>query len=273
MNNTFELKRFSLVFKKLLFERSIMLYGSFTLVALFTWFIYHTTIGVHFNISSFQMYEMQAFAIGLNLGGIYWVATGFNYFAHKEEGYNYLTLPASHFEKWLSVLLLLFVFFVFYCLFFRVLDTLYINYLKNHLNLPQDSYANKMYFYRHVEPLSFWGNTSVSMMAPYSIFIYMTGLMAIGGLYFNKTALIKTIFASIGLFILFHYFHYFIAEKIFQTEVKIIPFMMPTIILNKGNEVTYLPQPILLIYSVLFTIVLPISFWLIALIRLREKEF
>jgi hypothetical protein len=271
MNNTFELKRFGLVFKKLLFERSLMLYGSFILVALFTWFIYHVTRDTHLDVDAFQMYEMQAFAIGLNLGGIFWVATGFNYFANKEEGYNYLMLPASHFEKWLSVVLLLGMFFAFYCLFFRVLDTLYINYLGSHMD---SSYAAdaRMYFYRSQEPLSFWENTRVSLKPAYSIFFYMTGLMAIGALYFNKTALIKTVFVAVGLFVFFNYLNYVIEETIFQTDVKNVPFLWNTIFLNYGSEVVHLPQPMWFIYTIFFSIVLPTIFWLIALIRMREKE-
>jgi hypothetical protein len=272
MNNTFELKRFSLVFKKLLFERSLMLYGSFILVALFTWFIYYATHGVYLDIPSFQMVQMQAFGIGLNLGGIYWVSTGFNYFSSKEEGCNYLILPASYFEKWLSVVLLLGVFMLFYCLFFRILDTLFINYLHNHL---ENSYSSpeKLSFYNAAKALSFGNNnTQVSLRFPYFIFFNVTALMAIGGLYFNKMALIKTVFASIGLYILLYYFSYITAKILFQTRIGLPDFYFGRIILDKTNEFLTLPQPILFYYSVFFSFILPIIFWLIALIRLREKE-
>ncbi len=275
MNNTFELKRFSLVFKKLLFERSLMLYGSFILVALFTWFIYYATHEVYLDALSFQMNRMQAFAIGLNLGGIYWVSTGFNYFSNKEEGYNYLILPASYFEKWLSVVLLLGVFMLFYCLFFRILDTLFINYLRNHLVDPFIS-ADKMHFLYSVKPLSFWkDNSEMSLPFPnftFLTFFNITALMAIGSLYFNKMALIKTLFASIGLYVLLYYLSFIIGKILFQTPITSASFYFPRIVLNKTEELLLLPQPMLFYYSVFFSFILPIIFWLIALIRLREKE-
>jgi hypothetical protein len=248
-----------------------MLYGSFILVALFTWYIYHATHESFLDTDSFQMNRMQAFAIGLNLGGIYWVATGFNYFANKEEGYNYLTLPASAFEKWLSVVLLLVAFLVLHCLFFRILDMSYVNYLRNHLDFSSNTDA-KMRFFTSAQPLSFWENTRVSLKVAFNTFFTITGLMAIGALYFNKTALIKTVFASIGLYLLFYYFNYTVAKTIFQTDVRIIPFISTSIMLNNGKESVFLPQPMFFIYSIFFSIILPIIFWLIALIRLREKE-
>ena len=275
MNNTFELKRFNLVFKKLLFERSLMLYGSFILVALFTWFIYYATHETYLDALSFQMNRMQAFAIGLNLGGIYWVSTGFNYFSNKEEGYNYLILPASYFEKWLSVVLLLVVFFLFYCLFFRILDTLFINYLRQHLVDPFIS-ADKMHFLYSVKPLSFWkDNSQMSLPFPnlgFLTFFNITALMAIGSLYFNKMALIKTLFSSIGLYILLYYLSFIIGKILFQTHVRPLPFNLGTMFLSITNEVIILPHPMFLIYNVFFSFILPIIFWLIALIRLREKE-
>jgi hypothetical protein len=275
MNNTFELKRFNLVFKKLIFERSLMLYGSFILVALFTGYIYYATHEVYLDALSFQMNRMQAFAIGLSLGGIYWVSTGFNYFSNKEEGYNYLILPASYFEKWLSVMLLLGVFMLFYCLFFRILDMLFINYLRQHLVDPFIS-TDKMYFLYSAKPLSFWNdNTEMSLPFPnftFLTFFNITALMAIGSLYFNKMALIKTLFASIGLYILLYYLSFIIGKILFQTPITSASFYFPRIVVNKTEELLLLPQPMLFYYSVFFSFILPIIFWLIALIRLREKE-
>jgi hypothetical protein len=284
MNNTFELNRFGLVFKKLLFERSLMLFGSLILVLLFTLLVYSltNTINVNtfsratnnlndFHLRDFQMAQTESFSVGLILGGIYWVFVGFNYFSNKEEGYNYLLLPASYFEKWLSVVFLFGLFIVLFSLFFRILDIGYIQYLNNSLTDVANVEA-KTQFFTHVKTFSFWRNVGKNLMYPYFIFFNITGLMAIGTLYFNKTAVIKTVFIAICLEVLFRQINYSVAKNLFQLDIRAPRFYWGNFIVENTYEFISFPHSTELIYAFTFSVILPIILWLIALIRLREKE-
>lgn len=268
MNNTFEPKRFGLLFKKLLFERSLHLCGSFILVALFTWFLYNATSGgLELGVI---MPSVEAFGIGLSLGGIYWVSAGFSYFSNNTEGYGYLMLPASHFEKWLCNILLLGLFLVCYCIFFRILDASYMAHFRNNLNPashPND--YQKMYDSAYV--LSFWNEKRVDLQLTYFTFFNITGAMAVGALYFNKMALVKTMFISIGVFLGLNLLNGQFADAIFQLDMHSYPLWQSVKVYGTYDFIER-PEHIDTIYTIGFNYLLPLVLWLIALIRLREKE-
>jgi hypothetical protein len=266
MNNTFELKRFGLVFKKLIFERALHLIGSFILVALFTWYIYRMTTGN--TREGMLMPQLEAFGIGLVLGGIYWTFTAFSYFSNKTEGSNYLLLPASHLEKWLCGVLTLTLFMVVFCLFFRGLDAFYMAKFRENLN-STDYPFNYDRLYNSAKVMDFWGNNALHFL--YFVFFNLTATMAVGALYFNKVALIKTIFASIGLFFFFTFLNAQITKTLFHENINPI-LVWQQVILTEKSEIIQLSPPISMAYFVGFHYILPIGLWLIALVRLREKE-
>jgi hypothetical protein len=267
MNNTFELKRFGWVFKKLIFERSLHLVGSFTLVALFTWFLYSVTGRVYDGEAVTPAQE--SFGIGLTFGGIYWVFTSFSYFSNNTEGYSYLMLPASYLEKWLSSVLLLGVFILLFCLYFRILDTIYL-----------DKFLEKMVSYKDYSkilatayPLSFWGETRVSLEFHYFAFFNATSAMAVGTLYFNKNAFIKTAFISLVFSIGLSFLNMKVGGMLLNEGVNVIPQeLWRSAFVSKAESYVRLPEPINTAYMIGFDYLLPVALWLIALIRLREKE-
>lgn len=265
MNNTFELKRFGFLFKKLLFERASHLVGSFILASLFTWFLFNV-IGISYN-GDIVVPPSEPFIIGLTLGGIYWIFTGFSYFSNNTEGYNYLTLPASHLEKWLSSILLLGLFMLFFCIYFRVLDTIYLDKFLTH----RVQWSDYQKILESAYPLAFWGDKRVNLEFTYFIFFNATGAMAVGSLYFNKNAFIKT--ASIGLifFVGLSLLNIKMVNTLFNEYVGQEPLWRSAII-NRADYYVQLPEPINTAYMVGFDYLLPVALWLIALIRLREKE-
>lgn len=268
MNNTFALKRFGFVFKKLLFEKRLQLCSYFILVALFTWFLYHMGGSV---TESWQNGQRNAFPIGLTLGGLTWVSFGFNYFSNKESGYTYLLMPASHVEKWLSVLVLFLTFITAFCLFFRILDTFYVNYFVSHLDPTLYPKGHpKLKAATHI--LKFWGSRSWSLEFTYFVFFNMTGAMSIGSLYFNKMAFVKTVFVSIIVFVLINTLNAQIAKALISENVSTSPMLFWRTNTSSMNDAVTLPKAIDGIYTVIFNYILPLVLWLIALIRLREKE-
>ncbi len=265
MNNTFELKRFGLLFKKLLFERALHLVGSFVLVALVTWF-FHTVMDIGYDVNN-VVPASNAFAIGLVLGGIYWVFTGFSYFSNNTEGYSYLTLPASHLEKWLSAILLLGFFMLFFCIYFRVLDTIYLHkFLADKVN-----WKNYPKILETAYPLAFWGDKRIDLEGCYSAFFNATGVMAVGSLYFNKNAFIKTTLITLVFFISLTILNMKVASALFNDSVALEPLWRSADIYSINFHVQ-LSEPINTAYMLGFDYLLPVALWLIALVRLREKE-
>lgn len=267
MNNTFELKRFGLVFKKLIFERWLHLVGSFVLATLFTWFLY-SAFGIHLTYdTNIVTPPLDAFAMGAVFGGIYWVFTGFSYFSNDTEGYSYLMLPASHFEKWLCSILLLGLFLVFFCLYFRVLDTVYLaDFLrkksgqKDYQKILESAYV-----------MGFWADKRVDLEGCYSAFFNATGVMAVGSLYFNKNAFIKTTLITLVFFVSLTILNMKVATALFNDFVALVP-LWRSADMHRIDYHVQLPEPINTAYMVGFDYLLPVALWLIALIRLREKE-
>jgi hypothetical protein len=264
MNNTFELKRFGLVFKKLLFERSLSLWGAFILFAFVTWMIFpvpNDNNVPHDWLNS----RLNQFGSLIILGGIYWVSIGLSYFSNKDEGTNYLLLPASYFEKWLSVVILFCIFSALYFTFYRALDTAYLSYYRHQLDTKSKSYWD---LYNAAQLMPFWGD---SKARSYSLFFTITGMIAIGSLYFNRMAIVKTLLLFVGFNIVFFYFHDKINDFIFQTPTS-TGLKLQSITVGVTGEIVTLPSPFLEIYSFMSDYFYAFIFWLIALVRMREKE-
>jgi hypothetical protein len=267
MNNTFELKRFGLVFKKLIFERSLWLGGFFTLVVLLTWYVYAMTSGNAEN--GHIMPQSESFTIGLVIGGILFVNTAFNYFSNQNEGYVYLLLPASFFEKWLSGLLLLTLFVVCFLFFFRTLDTIYMANFRAQLPLKNYHPDEFKRLYDSAKAMSFWG---IRLHLTYTFFLMITGITALGSLYFNNAAIVKSLLLFFCISVVLFLFNAKIADAIFDTQTR-SPFpQIYTISIKNTHQTVILPPPFFGIGRVILDYFLPAIFWLISLIRLREKE-
>jgi hypothetical protein len=267
MNNTFELKRFGLVFKKLLFERSLWLLGYFILVVLLTWYVYAVTSGNTEN--GHIMPQSESFSIGLFIGGILWTNTAFSYFSDQNEGYSYFLLPASFFEKWLCSLLLLALFVVSFLLIFRTMDTIYMANFRAKLLVENYSPDEFKRLYDSAKAMPFWGNDKHLV---YTFFLTITGIIALGSLYFNKVSIVKTLLLFIAFMVAFSLFHAKVADTIFGTHTSTFGLKMQSIKIFQTNEIIALPTPFWGIYSAFSNYFLPTIFWLIALVRMREKE-
>jgi hypothetical protein len=265
MNDIFDIKRFGLLFKKLIFERSLHIFGSFGLMMFFVWFMYHTNGSLS---EGWWNAQIQSFAMGLLLGGVYWTSVVFNHFSEKAEGYSFLTLPASHFEKWLCGVGLLCVFILSYCIFYRVLDASYVSYFRTNLNPTLKDYDKLLASYK---VMSFITDSIYNVKFAFVALLNFTGVIAIGAMYFNKMALIKSLFLGFLLVICLDYLNDLFAVMLFQADVN-PSFFWGSIWINKTNEQIELPENITPIYSIFFSFILPILLWSIALVRLKEKE-
>ncbi|MCW3106769.1 MAG: hypothetical protein JWQ09_1275, partial [Segetibacter sp.] len=120
MNDTFNIKRFGWLFKKTLFERPAHLLGLICLTLVITLLFY----AIFRYWATWDVGQNGSFIIGFIGGGTFLASFVFNYFTSNASGSSYLTLPASHFEKWLCAVLITGVIFTFtFLVFYRIIDT------------------------------------------------------------------------------------------------------------------------------------------------------
>ena len=270
MNEIFNIKRFSWLLEKMLWERILPICGTLGIAFFLTgiiYFINRPIVTEAMTTTSSSSFQEMAFTLGLTLGGGVLAGLVFAYFSESARGYGYLTLPASAFEKWLCGVLIVGVFTVLFFVFFRIIDTAFVHHF--HDTLPK-SLGDYQKMFAMVQILSF---DSWELKNTYYIYFMLTGVMAIGSLYFNKMALIKSAIGFIVVFASLHYLNQFIAALIFGERVSTLPFMYKITVLTVHFPTIFLENVPRLLLETFFLIVLPIVLWIIAFIRLREKEF
>ncbi len=264
MNNSFNAKRFQWLLKKTLLERPVQLLGCTALILAVVLILYvfcKTQMGFHAaqNIS---------FIWGFAGGGCFLASFAFSYFNSNASGSSYLTLPASHLEKWLCGIFIAGLMFpAVFVSFFRLMDTIFVGLYHNGLDPSSPSYKAQ---YAAVYLFPFDGFVANRV---YPIFIFLAGSMMLGSLYFNKLSFIKVAIAicaiSIGGFAL----NWFVATLLFGTINDAGPFDHVT--LPVGNEDGFIEpsKAVSNLYHYALAYVLPVLPWGISFIRLREKEF
>jgi hypothetical protein len=264
MSNTFSAKRFGFLFKKTLFERPMQMFG-FTGLILAIIFIMYFTIK---SLWGFEGAQVISFVWGLAGGGCFLASVVFGYFYSNASGSSYLTLPASHFEKWLCGILISGILYPFiFLLFFRLMDAGFVAIYHHSLDPGNPLYKIQ---YDSVYLFSFTGMKALKV---YPIYLLFTGVALIGSLYFNKAGFIKTAICfcvvCFGLFAV----NWIFASVIFGNIEGAFPFHGVDILVGKEVGSIELPKKMFQAYSYAADFIVPIIFWILAYIRLREKEF
>jgi hypothetical protein len=270
MNDIFNLHRFGLVFKKTLFEHPLQTFGVLGIAIVTTLLLYHpykcdsNSILVSDDTSIIMMI--------LFLSGSSLVFFLFSQFSDNAKGYNYLLLPSSYFEKWLSGFIITCVLFLgIYLVFFRLFDSYCVKTFHNALlaNAKTNSPQVVQTYLREVQIKQY---DSPDFKNIFSMFFIITGATAVGSLYFNKNAFMKIFLTLIGLIWAYIFLNSFIPEFFFKgIHIKTNPYLFGSVIIEKGGAFT-LQNEYKSSIEILFYYCLPITFWLIALIRFREKE-
>ena len=269
MNEIFNIKRFSWLLKKILLERILQICGTLGIAFFltgFTYFMNRPIIITGTTIYTSNAFQEMAFSLGLTLGGGILAGLVFAYFSESARGYGYLTLPASSFEKWLCGFLIVGVFTVLFFVFFRIIDTAFVHHFHNTLPKSSSDYQ------RMFEMVQIYSFDSWELKNTYYIYFMLIGFMAIGSLYFNKMALIKSAIGFITAFFTLYFLNQFIATLIFGERIYALPFMCEITVLPNHTTI-FLENPLRLLLESLFLFILPIALWVIVFIRLREKEF
>lgn len=264
MNNTFNLQRFWWLFKKTLLERPAQTFGLTGLILaliLMLYFISKSMIG-------FGAAQNISFLWGFAGGGCFLASFIFGYFTSNASGSSYLTLPASHFEKWLCSILIAGVLYpLIFLLFYRIMDAGYV--AVYHSSLDPDSPLYKIK-YQAVYIFPFDGRFARKV---YPVFFLFAGVALIGSLYFNKASFIKAALCfclvCFGLFAI----NWLIAKVMFGNIEAAFPFREVAIPVGKETGSVELPKNMFAIGGYAIDYVIPITLWILSYIRLREKEF
>ena len=265
MNNIFNLQRFGLLFKKTLLERPIQMFGFTGLILTLILILYAITK----TLSGFTMAQNLTFLWGL-IGGSYFIASFvFSHFSSNAIGSSYLTLPASHFEKWLCGFLVAAILYpLIFMLFFRLMDASFVSLYHSGLDPAAPFYKER---YESVNIFSFDG---IFAWKIYPLFPFAVSAMLIGSLYFEKAVLIKVslVICSlvIGVFLLNHLFAKIVLGAAVQNTW---PFHWVDMQVGKTGGNIELPERAADIAYYLLSYIFPAVLFVTSFIRLREKEF
>ena len=264
MNNTFSMPRFAQLLKKTLLERPMQLLGLSALaltVVFFTYALVKSLVG-------FVEAQDLSFILGLIGGGCFLASFVFNYFSSNAMGTSFLTLPASHFEKWLCAVFISGVLYVLvFLLFFRFIDIIFVGIYHRGLD-PQGPFYKQLYEQVQLFPYDGFAANKASTM-----FVNFAGAMLVGCLYFNKAGLIK-----VGLLIAAVWFGAYlvnlvIARAMINNVQNAMPYFFVWIKMDTGEGRIELPAKMMQIVKILIQYIIPASLWLLAFLRLKEKEF
>ncbi|HEY4111407.1 hypothetical protein [Puia sp.] len=275
MYDTFHLPRFGRLLKKTLLERPMQIFG-FTGAILLLLFIYYAI----YHLPLHQWIEVQkaAFLIGLTGGGMFLASFMFGYFSTNAQGASYLTLPASHFEKWLCVVLITGIFYpAVFLLFFRLVDVSFVVWFHDHLDTSMPNYKK---IYDTVGVFPFDGDKARDV---YCYFANYAGAMLVGSLYFNKVTFIKVALVVGGVFLSLYLVNLLIAKIVMHdvqnafpfesVDISVIKFSAGLQPISSVDRSIDLPSNTGKAIDILTRYFLPGALWIISYVRLREKEF
>lgn len=264
MNNIFDIRRFGLLLKKTLLERPVQMFG-------FTGMLLALVLILYVVAKSFiPIYAAQnlTFIWGLDGGGCFLASFVFSYFSSNATGSSYLTLPASHFEKWFCGILVVGIFYpLIFLIFFRIIDTSFVVLFHRSLDPGGPFYKQQ---YESVYLFSFNGRIAWKV---YSMYLFLSGAMLIGAFYFNKVNFIKVAIAICVLCIGGFALNWLFAELLFGNINDAGPFNHVTVPVGKEFGSIELPDTAADIFTYTLSYIFPILLWILAFIRLREKEF
>jgi len=264
MSDVFSIKRFFLLFKKIIVERPVQTLGVSALLLILSFILYVAAK----NIIGFGPAQNLTFIWGLAGGGFFLSSFMFGYFNTNANGSSYLTLPASFLEKWLCGILIAGILYpLIFLLFFHITDIAFVAAYHNSLDKTSLFYKQQ---YESVYPFDLNGRIAWKV---YALFLLLAGAMLTGTLYFNKMAFIKTgITICIAFFILFG-LNWFVASMLFCKINDAGLYNHVTLPVGKEQGVLLLPSNLEETFRYGTSYIIPVILWFLPLLRLREKEF
>lgn len=264
MNNTFNLHRFGLLLKKSLLERPVQMFGFTGLLLALVLILYV----IAKSLMGYHGAQNLTFIWGLAGGGCFMASFVFNYFSSNAIGASYLTLPASHLEKWLCGIVIAGILYPgIFLLFYRAMDTVFV-YLY-HQGLDADS----PFYKEQYESVYLFPFTGIVAGKVYPMFLFLSGAMLLGSLYFNKVGFIKTAICICVLCMGCFGLNWLFAKLLFGSISDAAPFNHVSIPVGKEEGSIELPDAAARFFDIGLKYIFTLLLWILAFARLREKEF
>lgn len=279
MNDIFNPRRFYLLLRKTLLERPIQIFGLLVLNVIGTLLLY----SILRKMGGWNAAQNLTFIWGFLFGGCYLSSTVFNYFSQSANGLSFLTLPASHFEKWLTAIIIAWVMYVIAFIgCYHVIDSISVHFYHAGLN-PSDPDYKKLV--DMVQPFDVFGNLA---RKTYLIFFISSASMLVGSLYFNKISFIKTSLLICAVLVGLYGLNWMIANQLFSHVTDAFPFSHVAIDVKQTTDPFAATETLRPRFdearleltggfgsavSFVLYYVLPSVLCITALIRLKEKEF
>jgi hypothetical protein len=264
VNNTFSIKRFGLLLKKTFLEKPMQMIGFPGLILTLVLILYVLVKA----LSGFDMAQRISFFVGLAGGSFFLASFVFGYFSSNASGSSFLSLPASHFEKWLCGILIAGIFYpIVFLIFYYGIDTGFVALYHNSLD------AASPFYKQDYESVYTFDLNGIIARNVYVLFFIYTGAMLLGSLYFNKVSIIKTAIALCIICLVIYGANWIFASMLFGNIDDAAPFIHVAIPVSNDVGFIELPAGIAKLCKYAFLYVTPASFWLLSFTRLREKEF
>ena len=261
MNETFNFRRFRLVFVKTIVERPVHIIGTFILsfsVVLLIYFFFKS-------MANYQIAQLFSFSVGLVGGGCLLASLVFGYFSDDASSASYLTLPASGLEKWLCAIIIVGgIYLTSFLLFFRGVDAFFVHLYHMGLNRQDPRYMNQ---YNAVYLF-----TSSDAELIFIFFLNAVCAMFVGSLYFNKISFIKVALVICIMYFFTFLLNYLINSILFKDMTQTYPFHGVTIKTGTEQGIVILPASMNKAFDWIIQYILPSILLIISYIRLKEKE-
>lgn len=301
MEQVFSFKRWRL-FAGLVFQEKKRLYilSTFTVFTLgLACFAIHLIV----NGNSYFHRTLQGlyYFSGLFITGCLFASIQFSDLSEKSKGITYLTIPASHTEKWLTALFYSVpVFVTVYTLLFYSIDIpavkisnsiRYQKWVKEQElkklsptgnNISDDKFkpAEIVNVLRYIEDTEYYSNRNQQDEDEVNYYRYIwlaflaiQAFYALGSVYYGSFSFVKTTVSLLGLYIIFILFFQLLGAALKSNETLYYEFYELTYKPINGDEIRYtLPSWLKILDKMLLQYLFPPLFWWIALIRLKEKQ-
>ncbi|MCP9770033.1 hypothetical protein EGI22_19190 [Lacihabitans sp. LS3-19] len=270
MNDIFSFRRFWYLLRKEFVEKRVFLLGIVG-VTLIIFLLAYVSADVDNEI---MQYQHICLFLGIILGPAILVSYMLGGFSGKSKSIQYLTLPSSFFERWFLIFFITFFLYVpFVLLSLNFFDFYFVSDLRELALRKQFSAEVIDSKFKFIDSII---NLKNGVFKGYLlVLIILTGLFTLGGLFFKKLSFYKTALLIFLVFVFIIYFRnittaYILGEKI---NSNINNFGNVTVVLKNAERVyVSSSENISFLINNFVRIVLPLSLWLIAMLRFKEKE-
>lgn len=211
---------------------------------------------------------VPVYYFGLFFGGMLFTSRSFNELGSKEKGVDFLMLPASQFEKFITLLLVSTIgYLLFYhlsCyLSFKIIESVQVAYTGQKIEINYqflDDPKEKVYIY--------YG------------YLIMQAIFLLGATYFHKYSFVKTLLANFLFLFLLWCINSFLITCIFGFQDEFWKRSVPFLLVNKleGGPVNWhttlylIPEWLQNFYLFVIKFLIAPILWTIAYFRLKDQE-